>query len=146
MTTITFGDVTYKIKYGYKATMKSGILKRLVALNANETAIDQIETMSNLLPELLLAGLQKYHGEEFAYDYDTGEGKEEQIDKIYDLLDDYFDGEDSDFMALVNILQKELMENGFLAKMLRQEQEKQRGKKVLKTTASESVIPMPTEN
>lgn len=142
MTTLKIGDIEYKIKYGFEATMRSGVLKRLASLNESENSMDQIETMSNLLPELLLVGLQKYHREEFYYDYVTGEGKEEQIDKVFGLLDEYFDGEDSDFMALVNVLQKELTENGFLAKMLRQEQSK---KKPLKATAA-PVIPITNEN
>lgn len=41
---------------------------------------------------------------------------------MFNLLDSYFDTEDSDIMKLYNALQNELMENGFLSKLFREEQ------------------------
>lgn len=38
------------------------------------------------------------------------------------MLDDYFDGEDADVQALYNALLTELLENGFLSKLLKAEQ------------------------
>ena len=38
------------------------------------------------------------------------------------MLDDYFDGEDADVQALYNALLAELLENGFLSKLLKAEQ------------------------
>ena len=83
-----------------------------------------LDAIMSILPELVLAGVQKFHKEEYGYNYLTGEGKEEQLDKIYALLDDYFDTEDADFQELYGDLQKELLDNGFLASMFRAEKAK----------------------
>ena len=48
--------------------------------------------------------------------------------KVYALLDEYFDGEDGDVEKLFGDLQNELLENGFLSKILRKESEKKIGK------------------
>jgi hypothetical protein len=53
---------------------------------------------------------------------ETEEEKEQQLGKVYAMLDDYFDGEDADVHALYNALLAELLENGFLSKLLKAEQ------------------------
>ena len=77
------------------------------------------------LPEIMLVGLQKFHREEFGYNYDTKEGKDEAFEKVSQLVDDYFDGEDADFKGLFNSLEEELLHNGFLSSMFNEEQESQ---------------------
>ena len=52
--------------------------------------------MLKFLPEFLLVGLQKFHADEFGFDFDNKEAKEKQLEKIYDLLDDYLDPENEE--------------------------------------------------
>lgn len=134
MLKIKFGETELSIKYGYEVTAKSGVLKKLIAVDEmglgekkDEKEVDMagaLDAIMSLLPELVLAGVQKFHKDEYGYNYLTGEGKEEQLDKIYALLDDYFDTEDADFQELYGDLQKELLDNGFLASMFRAEKAK----------------------
>lgn len=128
MTTINIKDKEYKIQYGYRVTWKSGIVKDLVLLSEIQDNFERIDKVMSMLPNLILVGLQKHH-EEFAYDYDTEEDKEDKIARVCDLLDDYFDEEEADFEELFNTLQNELLENGFLAALFRQEAEKEQEKK-----------------
>jgi translation elongation factor EF-G len=62
--------------------------------------------------------------------------KEAQMDKVYELLDSYFDEEDSDLEKLYTALQSELIENGFLSKMFREEQAKAKTVKAVKKAES----------
>lgn len=134
MLKIKFGETELSIKYGYEVTAKSGVLKKLIAVDEmgigekkDDKEVDMagaLDAIMSLLPELVLAGVQKFHKDEYGYNYLTGEGKEEQLDKIYALLDDYFDTEDADFQELYGDLQKELLDNGFLASMFRAEKAK----------------------
>ena len=128
MTTIKIGEKEFNIKYGYEATVKNGIIKKLVSLGEENGNMESIEKILLLLPELLLAGLQKYHADEYGFDYQNSDQKEKQMAKVYALLDEYFDGEDGDVEKLFGDLQNELLENGFLSKILRKESEKKIGK------------------
>lgn len=128
MTTIKIGEKEFNIKYGYEATVKNGIIKKLVSLGEENGNMESIEKILLLLPELLLAGLQKYHADEYGFDYKNSDQKEKQMAKVYALLDEYFDGEDGDVEKLFGDLQNELLENGFLSKILRKEREKKTGK------------------
>lgn len=128
MTTIKIGEKEFNIKYGYEATVKNGIIKKLVSLGEENGNMESIEKILLLLPELLLAGLQKYHADEYGFDYKNSDQKEKQMAKVYALLDEYFDGEDGDVEKLFGDLQNELLENGFLSKILRKESEKKTGK------------------
>lgn len=128
MTTIKIGEKEFNIKYGYEATVKNGIIKKLVSLGEENGNMESIEKILLLLPDLLLAGLQKYHADEYGFDYKNADQKEKQMAKVYALLDEYFDGEDGDVEKLFGDLQNELLENGFLSKILRKESEKKTGK------------------
>ena len=128
MTTIKIGKKEFNIKYGYEATVKNGIIKKLVSLGEENGNMESIEKILLLLPELLLAGLQKYHADEYGFDYKNPDQKEKQMARVYALLDEYFDGEDGDVEKLFGDLQNELLENGFLSKILRKESEKKIGK------------------
>lgn len=120
MTTIKFGDRELKIKYGYEATIKSGIIRDLMNMDNISGDMESVEKLLLFLPEMLLVGLQKFHKEEFGYDPENENQKDACLEKVYALLDDYFDGEDGDMNTLFSILQKELLDNGFLSKMLKQ--------------------------
>lgn len=78
--------------------------------------IDTLTAMMNVIPKIILAGLQKDH-EEYRCDYDNEEDVKEKTDRVIDLVDDYMDEEDSlDIMDLFSALVDELFENGFLSK------------------------------
>ena len=128
MTKIKFGDKEYQIQYGYIATAKSGIIGKLIKLeNAldRDNIEDSIGDFLLLIPELTLVGLQKFHRDEFGYNYDTGEGRKEALEKAGDLVDAYFDSEGADIKKLMADLRGELMDNSFLSKMFQEEQENQ---------------------
>ena len=129
MKTIKIGEKEYKIQFGYIATAKSGIIRDLVNIERmigdGESAIENLDKILMFIPEIMLVGLQKFHREEFGYNYDTKEGKDEAFEKVSQLVDDYFDGEDADFKGLFNSLEEELLHNGFLSSMFNEEQESQ---------------------
>ena len=113
MTKLKFGEKELQIKFGYEATVKSGIIKKVAKLDQMEDieAVDEI-----------LVGAQKFHKEELGYNPDNEGEKEQQLGKVYAMLDDYFDGEDADVQVLYNALLAELLENGFLSKLLKADQ------------------------
>lgn len=129
MTKIKFGEKEYQIQFGYIATAKSGIIKELVKIEEmigdGNSVIENLDKILMFIPELMLVGLQKFHREEFGYNYDTKEGKDEAFEKVSQLVDDYFDGDDADFKGLFNSLEEELLHNGFLSSMFHEEQESQ---------------------
>ena len=122
---ITLGGKEYTIKFGYKAVVESKIIQKLVTLETGSTTeLEAIDKILGFLPEFLLVGLQKFHGDEFGFDFDDKEAKEKQLAKMYDLLDDYLDPENEeggDIMSLYNDLSAELEKNSFLSKLLEQE-------------------------
>ena len=127
--------MNYEIKFGIEATTKSGILKKIKeiqqssddeAQQPSDDFVDEIEMILNMLPEFLLVGLQKRHKDEFGYDYNTNEGKEEAKTKVCELIDEYTDQEDSSIRELFEELLKEVMQNGFFKKeVLRMKAEKE---------------------
>ena len=77
-----------------------------------------------LLPELILVGAQKFYSDELGYNPANEDEKEEKMGVVYAMLDDYFDSDDSDVQELYNSLLSELLENGFLSKLLNAERKK----------------------
>ena len=146
MKTIKIGEKEYKIQFGYIATAKSGIIRDLVNIERmigdGESAIESLDKILMFIPELMLVGLQKFHREEFGYNYDTKEGKDEAFEKVSQLVDDYFDGDDADFKGLFNSLEEELLHNGFLSSMFNEEQESQNKEQ----KKAQSRAKKPTEN
>lgn len=128
MTTIKFGEKELQIKFGYEATLKSGIIPKIAQMDLKEDGIETVNAILELLPELILIGAQKFHEKELGYDPDNKEQKESQMKKIYSMLDDYFDQEDADGNVLYGLLLTEMLKNGFLSKMLKQEQNQQKAK------------------
>lgn len=118
----------YSIKFGYKPTLKARIISRVVELSNitdenGETKLEKVEDMLLFLPEFLLTGLQVHH-EEFRYDYETGDGKKEQLDKAFALVEKYLDDEDGDVMELFGSLQEAMTQDSFLAGLFRKEKNK----------------------
>ena len=88
------------------------------------TDMEKIEDLLLFLPELLLVGLQVHH-KDFRYNYDTKEGKEEQLDKTFSLVEQYMDGEDADIMMFFKQLNEALLQDSFLRNLFQKEQKKQ---------------------
>ena len=113
----------YKIKFGYKPTLKEHVISKIVKFSGmsdenGDVDMEDLEELLLYLPEILLVGLQVNH-EDFRYDYDTKDGKEDQLDKVFDLIDKYTENSDSSVMDLFSGLQEALLEDSFLANMFR---------------------------
>lgn len=123
---LKIGENEYSIKFGYKPTLKERLVSRIVRV-ARTNSEDEIENMERIedlllfLPEILLVGLQVHH-KDFEYDYDTKEGKEEQLNKAFDLVDEYASSEGADLMKLFNDLQDAMKEDSFLASLFQKEE------------------------
>lgn len=106
-----------EIKFGIEATTKSEILKKVKEVKEQKVdTLSELESMLKIVPEMLLVGLQKKYRDEFRYDYNTGEGKDDAMSKVYDLIDDYTEQKDSSIGDLFNDLVSELVMNGFFKK------------------------------
>lgn len=126
---LKIGENEYSIKFGYKPTLKERIISKVVKMS-NTTGVDggtdleKVEDLLLFLPELLLVGLQVHH-EDFRYNYDTKEEKEEKLDKAFELVEQYMDSEDADVMAFFDQLQEALLQDSFLRGLFQKEQKKQ---------------------
>lgn len=124
MKEIKIGNKKYKLQYGYAVVAKGGIVKNLLEMqdmldNSDGDMSGVIEKIMGTLDELLLAALQKHHSNEFGYSVRTGNGHDEALEKVDDLLDKYFEDENNDPLALIADLSEELENNGFLRQLLR---------------------------
>ena len=125
MMVIKVREKEYKIKYGYRALAKSGILKEVVGIqtrisnNGEENVagiMDILPDAFDVLAKAVLAGLQKNNAE-YKCDYDLPSDVQAKLDEVYDLLDDYMEEDDSlPIMELFSELCEELLNNGFLSK------------------------------
>lgn len=125
---LNIGDKELSIKFGYKPTLKSRVISSVVKMSNiagkdGDIDMEKVEDLLLFLPELLLVGLQVHHPE-YRYDYDTGAGKEEQLEMVFNLVERYLEQDDADFMKLFNDLQGALLEDSFLASLFRKEQKK----------------------
>lgn len=129
-------DTEYKVRFGYGVLCKTDLIDRMVEVYGSDTksGAHQIREMISLTAELLLAGFQKYHKEEFGYI--TESEKDSALDKVFSLIDDYEDEhaddpedeEKRDALQLFVGLQEELQKNGFLSRIRKKtEQNKQTG-------------------
>lgn len=139
---LKIGKNEYNIKFGYKPTLKERIISKVVKMSNtagsnSDTNMEKIEDLLLFLPELLLVGLQVHH-EDFRYNYDTKEGKEEQLDKAFALVEEYMDGEDADVMAFFNHLQEALLQDSFLKSLFQKEQKNQENLTVTETEKIEN--------
>lgn len=129
---LKIGENEYSIKFGYKPTLKERIISKVIKMSDTtdedgDSNMEKIEDLLLFLPELLLVGLQVHH-KDFRYDYDTGKGKDEQLDKAFAIVEEYMDGEDADVMAFFNQLQEALLQDSFLRSLFREERKKQGAK------------------
>ena len=128
MLTLKFGNKELNIKYGYEATLKTRLLSRMAKMEKEKSeGMESTEDLLLFLPDFLLVGLQKYHSDEYGFNYETGAGKEEQINKMFPLIEEYIDcNEESDAIVLYNQLTEEMLKNGFLKKQFQEELNKKK--------------------
>lgn len=123
MLTLNIGEKELNVKYGYEATLKTRLLSRMAKKESDGT--ENMESLENLLlflPEFLLVGLQKFHSADYGFDYESGKGKEEQLEKMFSVIEDYIDhNEEDDAVTLYHALTDEMMTNGFLKSMYQKE-------------------------
>lgn len=126
--TITMNGKEYNIKFGNKAVARAGFVSKLARIGAMQSdpedsagALEGTEKMYLLMPQILLAGLQANHSDEFGYDLVTGEGRHEQLSKVEDMLDHFVDEENGDFLKLQEDVTNEILHNGFLKKLFEEE-------------------------
>lgn len=125
----------YTVKFGYAPVYQNRIIPRIVGMGQQGDELEAIDNMLGFLPEFLLVGLQKFHADEFGFDFDDKEAKEKQLVKMYDLLDDYLDPENEegkDIMSLYDDLTAELEKNSFLSKLLAKEEQTAKKKPIKK--------------
>lgn len=129
----------YNIKFGYIPTLKTRLISRVVEKEmpvgdqedgSGKNELARIEDMLLFLPEILLIGLQVNHKEDFGFNYDTGEGKEEKLEKAFEIADEYLNSEDAemDAVELYQALEGEMLQNGFLKKTFQTEMGKKNQK------------------
>lgn len=136
---LNIGNRELKIKFAYEPTLKGRLVSRLAGLQkevkTEEENLLKVEDMMLIIPDMILVGLQKCHREEYGYNYDNNEGKEEQMAKVYSLMDEYFEEENADLMALYNRLQEEMLQNSFLSSLFDREKAKVSGKNANEASA-----------
>lgn len=118
MVTFEVNGKEYKVMFGYGVLVKTDVLDRISEFASNNER--NIRKLISSLPELLLAGLQKKHKDEFGYESDSE--KEAALEKVYDLLDEYeANGTEENPQSgfdLYQLLSAELEKNGFLSGIL----------------------------
>lgn len=125
----------YTVKFGYAPVYQNRIIPRVVGMGQQGDELEATDNMLGFLPEFLLVGLQKFHADEFGFEFDDKEAKEKQLAKMYDLLDDYLDPENEegkDIMSLYDDLTAELEKNSFLSKLLAKEEQTAKKKPIKK--------------
>ena len=112
----------YKVRFTYRMICDGDLLDRVQAATdfTDLNAKGIISQLAKTTAELLLAGLQKYHKDEFGYKDEKD--KEAMIDEMLDLFDDYEDESTEEHQqsafTLFQDLQGELERNGFLSAMM----------------------------
>jgi len=146
----------YKVRFTYRMICKDDLLDKISGMDLeNMDARGIVDKLTTTTAELLLAGLQKYHKDEFGYDND--EEKAQRVDQMLDLFDDYEDESTEEHeqsaASLYRDLQSELEKNGFLSTMLKvaneaetMEQTADTVKKDMESESARVIAMTPTEN
>ena len=124
---VKLGNSEYSIKFGFKPTLKSHLIKDVSeSVSEQDGSLESVEKLLlETLPKMLLVGLQVNHKDEFGYDYDTNEKYDEQFNKVLNLLSEKIDDGEIDCIELFNELENELESNSFLAQMMETEKKNQ---------------------
>ncbi len=131
----------YKVRFTYRTVCEGDILDKISdATNFEGLNLGgMIARISKATAELLLVGLQKYHSDEFGYS--TEEEKNQRIDELLDLFDDYedesTDEHEQSAATLFSDLQEELQKNGFLSAMMTAIEETSKAEKIAERTKAE---------
>lgn len=118
MVTFAVNGKEYKVVFGYGLLTQSDVLDKVQEITSGQER--NLQKLISILPELLLAGLQKKHKDEFGYE--TESERTVAFQKVCDLLDDYEnEGTEENPKSgfdLYKILDTELEKNGFLSGLL----------------------------
>ena len=84
MKKITVNDKVYKLKFGYYSVCASGIMEDVLSTAGEMEIIDEndgkavyaaIGKLMPLIGRVVLAGMQRYHTDEFGVDYEDRSGR-----------------------------------------------------------------------
>lgn len=128
-------DKEYTIKFGLKPCLKTHLITEVAGAESKEydSEIELVENILEVIPKMLLVGLQVYHFDEFGYDYDNKAEENAKLDLAYDLLDKYI-SEGGDFSELYGLMQEDLLNNSFLSGLFKKEMDEQTKKKPAQTS------------
>ncbi len=125
MLNIEIGGKLYKIKFGYEPVLKERIISKMTKIGdlfeGDDVSPEAMEDALLFIPEILLVGLQVSH-QEFRYDYNTKAGKEIQLAKVYEIMDQYL-SEGGDMFKIFEDMQNEMVNDSFLSSLLRKGKE-----------------------
>lgn len=122
MMKLKVGKKEYELKFGYKATIKSKIVSKMMDVETDEVE-RSVEDLMSFVPEVLLVALQKNHSDEYGYDIESEEGREEALKKVFDLTEDFCD-EGGDVFELYRNISQEMAKESFLKSLFQQEKAK----------------------
>ncbi|MBR2563435.1 MAG: hypothetical protein IKE29_02310 [Paenibacillus sp.] len=132
----------YKVRFTYRMICEGDLLDKVSAVGdfSELDAKGVISKLAITTAELLLAGLQKYHSDEFGYEDEKD--RKALIDEVLDMFDDYEDESTEEnpqsAFTLFRDLQGELERNGFLSAMMTAATEAEE----VKTTADQTKAEM----
>lgn len=119
------GDKEYKVKYGYGVLCNSDLIDKVTSIGQENNGF---KGAMKTVAELILAGLQKCHKDEFGYETESEE--ETALAKVYDLMDEYEEESTEENpqngYTLFEKCNEELMKNGFLSQMRKNAEENAR--------------------
>lgn len=131
----------YKVRFTYRMICEGDLLDKVTAIGdfSELDAKGIIGKLAITTAELLLAGLQKYHSDEFGYKNE--EDRKALIDEILDMFDDYEDESTEEHpqsaFTLFTDLQGELERNGFLSAMMNATAEATKAQETAEQTKAE---------
>jgi len=129
----------YSIKFGLKPTLKTHLVSKVVKVeDSADENIEGVEKLIELIPEMLLVGLQVHHKDEFGFDYDNNEEYNAKLDLAYDILEKYLESEGADLIELYHAMENELLENSFLSSLFQREKAEQTQKTEKKGSTSKN--------
>lgn len=143
MLKLNIGNRELKVKFGYEPTLKCRIISKVVKFEeATQKGqnIESVEDMLLFLPEFLLVGLQVYQKDEYGFEYGDLESEQEQIDKMFALIETYCESENEDenAISLFQVLSEEMLTDSFLGGLFRKEKAKAERKPSLKVAKKEN--------
>ena len=116
------GNKEYKVKYGYGVLCNSDLIDKVTSIDQENNGF---KGAMKTVAELILAGLQKCHKDEFGYETESEE--ETALAKVYDLMDEYEEESTEENpqsgYTLFEKCNEELMKNGFLSQMRKNAEE-----------------------